>query len=142
MNFENEILFYDNDKEYHEFLNYQRRPYVVYERVDRFNKRENHNFKVRFWLSNEIVLEVLKYDTPFYITQHKQVWTYYHQRYNQKTVKYFWKTCTICCIILHTEITLKHQCKIVISITILCVKKSWCSIGKTLFRFKKRQFRL
>ena len=59
MNFENEILFYDDDEEFGVYLNYQRRPYTVRTRVDHFNTWDEHDFKTRFRLSKETVLMIL-----------------------------------------------------------------------------------
>jgi len=42
MNFENEIVYYDDDVEFQEYLNYQRRPYTVRTRVVGLNHGHNH----------------------------------------------------------------------------------------------------
>lgn len=55
----NDILLND-DEELVEFVNYQRRPYVVRCRVDHFYKWDSVDFKIRFRLSKETVMEVLE----------------------------------------------------------------------------------
>jgi len=64
MNFENEILFYDDDVEFQEYLNYQRRPYTVRTRVDHFSTWDELDFKNRFRLSKETVLMILNMIGP------------------------------------------------------------------------------
>ncbi|KAE9545612.1 hypothetical protein AGLY_001155 [Aphis glycines] len=64
MNFENEILFYDDDVEFQEYLNYQRRPYTVRTKVDHFSTWDELDFKNRFRLSKETVLMILNMIGP------------------------------------------------------------------------------
>lgn len=53
------ILFEDDDNELNEYVNYVRRPYTIRCRIDHFNKWDDYDFKVRFRLSKETVIEVL-----------------------------------------------------------------------------------
>jgi len=64
MNFGNEILFYDDDVEFQEYLNYQRRPYTVQTRVVHFRTWDELNFKNHFRLSKETVMMILNMIGP------------------------------------------------------------------------------
>ena len=52
------LLFDDDYIKLNEYMNYQRRPYVVHCRVDHL-LWDDYDFKVRFRLSKETVIEVL-----------------------------------------------------------------------------------
>jgi len=56
-------LFEDDDDEYEliQFLNYHRRVYTVHPRVDHLLKWDDHDFRVRFRLRKDVVLQVLEY---------------------------------------------------------------------------------
>lgn len=54
-------LFDDDDTEIIEFLNYQRREYTVRKRIDHMTFWDNEDFRVRFRISKEVVLQVLGY---------------------------------------------------------------------------------
>lgn len=58
MNFDNEILFYDNDVEFKKYLNYQRRPYTVRTKIDHFRTWDELDFKNNFRLSKETVMMI------------------------------------------------------------------------------------
>ncbi|KAF0706476.1 Uncharacterized protein FWK35_00023526 [Aphis craccivora] len=51
----------DNDYELIQFLNYQRRVYTVHQRLDHFEKWDDHDFRVRFRLGKDVVLQVVEY---------------------------------------------------------------------------------
>jgi len=52
----------DDDYELIQFLNYQRRVYTVYQRLDHFEKWDDHDFWVRFRLGKkDVVLQVVEY---------------------------------------------------------------------------------
>jgi hypothetical protein len=52
------LLFDDDDIELYEYINYQRRPYIVYCRINNL-LWDNYVIKVHFRLSKETVLEIL-----------------------------------------------------------------------------------
>jgi len=47
MNFEHKVLFYDDDEEFYEYLNYKPRPYNIRTRVGHLNTWDEHDFKTR-----------------------------------------------------------------------------------------------
>lgn len=53
------LLFDDDNKELLEFLNYQSRPYFLQFRIDHSNKWDDRDFKIKFRLFKEMVMEVL-----------------------------------------------------------------------------------
>lgn len=57
------LLFDDDDIELYEYINYERRTYIVRSRID-YLKWDDCYFKVRFRLSEETVLEVLNLIQP------------------------------------------------------------------------------
>lgn len=54
-------IFEDDDVEILEFLNYQRRMYTIRVRIDHMAFWDDQNFKIRFRLSKDVVLQVLRY---------------------------------------------------------------------------------
>jgi len=51
----------DDDVEIVEFLNYQRRTYTIRVRINHMEFWDDQDFKVRFRISKEVVIEVLGY---------------------------------------------------------------------------------
>lgn len=51
----------DDDDEIVEFLNYQRRPYTIRVRINHMEFWDDQDFKVRFRISKEVVIQVLGY---------------------------------------------------------------------------------
>ena len=51
----------DNDDEFIEFIEWERRPNVLRERPNHFDEMDNHSFFVRFRLQKETVLYILRF---------------------------------------------------------------------------------
>lgn len=49
----------DDDQEIVNFINYQRRVYTIRERVDHMNMWDDEDFRTRFRISKDVVLQVL-----------------------------------------------------------------------------------